>query len=79
MSTTKTTAPVVTRNGNVIDTQWDIQIGDITAWESIRVERTPDGDMLISGRDAGPVEIPQENIGLIMSLVAELFPEAVAK
>lgn len=79
MSKTKTSAPVVSRNGDAIDIEWDIQIGAFTAWESVRLERTADGDLLISGRDSGPTEIPIENVGLIMSLVAELIPEAVAK
>lgn len=78
MSNTQTTAPTVKRVGDTIDTTWDTQIGATTAWERIRVRRTSAGNLIISSRESGPVEIPQDTVGLIMSLVEELIPEAVA-
>ena len=76
--TTKTTPPVVTRVDDRITVEWDIITESYTAYESILIERTENGAVQISGRSDGPVAIPVENVGLVMSLVAELVPEAVA-
>lgn len=77
MSEYKTTAPFVTRVENKITVEWDVIAKTYTAYELITIERNVSNELEITGR--GYVNIPAENVGLIMSLVAELFPEAVAK
>lgn len=75
MSKYKTTTPTVTVEAGRATIEWDVQIGDRTAWESIGLE-VVDGEMQISSRGDGPVCIPLENLGIVMACMAELNAEA---
>lgn len=75
MSDQKTTAPVVTVDEARATIEWNVRIGDETAWESILVE-VVDGQMEISGRGDGPVTIPLENLGIVMAYMVELNVQA---
>lgn len=71
MSEHKTTTSVTTEEPGAATIEWNIPMGRITAWESIRLEII--GEALhISSRSEGPVIIPLENLSVVMACIADL-------
>jgi len=67
--------PTVTRqpDGKTM-IEFDVQVGDLTAWESIQIERRGD-QILLSDRSDGPVAIPSRFLGIFIEELAQLAPE----
>ncbi|UOQ58591.1 hypothetical protein MUN78_07135 [Leucobacter allii] len=54
--------------------EFDVYLGETTAWECIEIRREGD-EILISDRNDGPVGIPTKFIGIVLECLATLAPE----
>ena len=64
--------PTITRSSSEAVIEFDYGIGDIIAWESIRIWRRDEGQIELSARSDGPVTIPAPILPAVLAEIDRL-------